>query len=82
MTCHHCLVTAHQSCSKSFRECLGLGMINIEAKYEENTILPLKLYDPFLDFLFEDNFALPFYMEEISKEREDTLEIMVSCLKL
>lgn len=78
MSCQNCLVTAHQSCSKSYRECAGLGMINIEAKYEEHTILPLKLYDPFLEFLFEDNFALPLYMQHLPHERDETLEVMVS----
>jgi hypothetical protein len=77
VTCSHCLVTTHHSCVKSCKECTGLGMIYIDAIYEEHTILPLQLYDPLMDFLCQDNFALPQYLEKLSEGRDKTLEIMV-----
>lgn len=77
VTCSHCLVSTHHSCIKSSKECPGLGMIYLDIKYDEHKILPLKFYNPFIEFLFQDNFALPQYLEGLPEDRDETLAIMV-----
>ena len=77
VTCTYCLTTAHQSCAKSCKDCSGLGMMYIEAHYEESTVLPMKMYDSLIDFLFQDNFAFPSYLEKPNEDRDEMLDVMV-----
>ncbi|KAI9203776.1 uncharacterized protein BJ171DRAFT_132827 [Polychytrium aggregatum] len=78
LQCSECQISSHYRCRDLvYPSCGSAGTIRIKWQYNESFVLPLPYYEPMLNLLYQNDYALLMLIGKVSPEREDAAKCLV-----